>query len=111
VPTGTRVVHRPTGVFAESRSEVGSRRNFERALRLLRAKLHRIGLQQQQNPPSDELRFDERGDVLWSYKVRSYFLHPHPLVKDPRSGIQTRRVAEVLDGELGHLASRPGDRC
>lgn len=33
-------------------------------------------------------------------KIRTYTLHPSPLVKDHRTGVETRDVVGVLDGDL-----------
>jgi protein subunit release factor B len=91
-------VHRSTGAVADSRSERSQHRNWQTALRLLRAKLHRLA--NQRGEPREDRRFDKRGDVIWAYQARNYVLQPYTLVKDARTGEQTTQTHEVLDGEI-----------
>jgi peptide chain release factor 2 len=84
--------------MAEFRSERSQHRNQEIALRLLRVKLHRRA--NQHNDPPENHRFDDRGEILWTYQARNYVLQPYTLVKDVRTGEQTNQAADVLDGAI-----------
>lgn len=107
--SGVRLIHKPTGIVAECRSERSQRRNEEMAWNLLRAKLLR--LEEQKRRAEAETKYDEKGDVSWGYQIRSYVLHPYTLVKDHRTGVETSQVQRVLDGDLdefleAHLLKR-----
>jgi peptide chain release factor 2 len=88
----------PTSVSAESRSEKSQFKNWEIALRLLKARLHRLGEQKQW--PADLRPYNEKAKVSWAYQIRNYVLHPYTRVKDVRTDEQTREAASVLDGDL-----------
>jgi peptide chain release factor 2 len=96
--SGVRLIHKPTGIVAECRSERSQRRNEEMAWNLLRAKLLR--LEEQKRRAEIEKKYDEKGEVAWGYQIRNYVLHPYTLVKDNRTGVETSQVQRVLDGEL-----------
>lgn len=96
--SGVRLIHKPTGIVAECRSERSQRRNEEMAWNLLRAKLLR--LEEQKRRAEIEKKYDEKGEVAWGYQIRNYVLHPYTLVKDTRTGVETSQVQRVLDGEL-----------
>lgn len=96
--SGVRLIHKPTGIVAECRSERSQRRNEEMAWKLLRAKLLR--LEEQKRRAEIEKKYDEKGEVAWGYQIRNYVLQPYTLVKDNRTGVETSQVQRVLDGEL-----------
>jgi len=68
------------------------------ALSLLKAKLYRI--EEQKRRAEVEQLYDEKGEVGWGYKIRSYVMQPYTQVKDERTGVTTSQVHQVLDGEL-----------
>jgi len=96
--SGVRLIHRPTGIVAECRSERSQRRNDEMAWRMLRAKL--VRLEEQKRTAEIEKQYDEKGEVAWGYQIRNYVLQPYTLVKDARTGVETAQVQKVLDGEI-----------
>jgi len=93
-----RVTHLPTGLVAASQAERSQGTNKEKAMQLLFAKL-RQRLDQEHKDRVDELR-GETVPIEWGHQIRSYVLQPYKLIKDHRSGYETTRVEEVLEGEL-----------
>ncbi len=96
--SGVRLIHKPTGVVAECRSERSQHRNEEVAWKLLHAKLFRI--EEQKRRAEFEKQYDEKGEVAWGYQIRNYVLQPYTKVEDRRTGQETAQVQKVLDGEI-----------
>ncbi len=42
----------------------------------------------------------EKSDIGWGHQIRSYVLQPYQLVKDLRTGVESRTPQDVLDGDL-----------
>ena len=93
-----RLIHKPTGVVAESRSERSQHKNEDMCWQMLRAKLYRI--EEQKRKAEVEKVYDEKGEVAWGYQIRNYVMQPYTLVKDVRTAVETAQVNKVLDGEL-----------
>ena len=39
-------------------------------------------------------------EIGWGHQIRSYVLQPYQLVKDLRTGVESRTPSDVLDGDL-----------
>lgn len=96
--SGVRLIHKPSGVVAESRSERSQHKNEENCWRMLKAKLFR--LEEQKRRAEVEKKYDEKGEVSWGHQIRNYVLQPYTQAKDTRTGIETPQVHKVLDGEI-----------
>jgi peptide chain release factor 2 len=97
VETAVRVIHIPTGVAAASEEERSQVQNRERAVKLLKAKLVRL-MEEKQAGELSELKTKEKPE--WGSQIRSYVLHPYKMVKDHRTGAETSKVEEFLEGSL-----------
>jgi peptide chain release factor 2 len=98
VETGVRLIHKPTGVVAESRTERSQDRNEANCRKLLLAQLQAL---QDQQAEAELARYrDPTIEVSFGHQVRSHILAPYTLVKDHVSGVQTSAVGDVLDGDL-----------
>jgi peptide chain release factor 2 len=98
VATAVRLVHKPTGLVVECRTERYQEANRKKALQMLKAKLWEIEEQKQKQ----ELK-DIKGEYKvagWGTQIRSYVLHPYKLVKDNRTGVESTNPDSVLDGNL-----------
>jgi peptide chain release factor 2 len=96
--SGVRLIHKPTGIVAESRSERSQHKNEDMCWQMLRAKLYR--LEEQKRRAEVEQQYDAKGEVAWGYQIRNYVMQPYTLAKDARTGVETAQVQKVLDGEL-----------
>ena len=93
-----RITHIPTHTVVQCQNERSQLRNRERAMVMLRAKLHEIFLAQQQ-----EKKHGLRGeikDVSFGSQIRNYVFHPYSLAKDLRTGEETGNISAVMDGDL-----------
>ncbi len=96
--TAVRITHLPTGIKVVCQSERLQGMNRERAMKVLMAKLHQLKSQKTEK----ELK-KIKGDLVsasWGNQIRSYVLHPYRQVKDLRTGMVSRDVEAVLDGDL-----------
>ncbi len=96
--TSVRITHIPTGVVVKVENERSQAQNKEKALGMLRAKLHQL-LEASHKKEIDDLKGGKVA-IEWGSQVRSYVLHPYQMVKDHRTGTETSQVEKVLDGGL-----------
>lgn len=98
VATAVRLVHTPTGIVVECRTERYQEANRKKALQILKAKLWEIQEQKQK----DELNAikGEHKIAGWGNQIRSYVLHPYKLVKDNRTQHESTDPDSVLDGQI-----------
>jgi len=96
--SAVRIIHLPTGIIVQCRSERSQHNNRALALRMLKAKLVERELEAQREKLS-QLRGDQQ-EIAWGSQIRSYVFHPYNLVKDHRTSYETGNVHAVMDGEL-----------
>ena len=89
--SAVRAVHLPTGLIAVCDSDRSQHRNRRRALRVLAGRV--AAAQADPDPP-------RAGPAARGEQIRSYVLHPRPLVVDHRTGCRSRDPARVLAGNL-----------
>jgi peptide chain release factor 2 len=97
VETAVRLIHVPTGLTAASQEGRSQSQNRETAMNTLRAKLIKL-MEENQVEELDKLKVKVKPE--WGSQIRSYVLHPYKLVKDHRTGVETAKAEEVLDGDI-----------
>jgi len=97
--TAVRVVHLPTNISAHSDNQRSQAQNKEKALQILQGKLY-IWREAERKKREQGLYVSKTMDIEWGNQLRSYVLHPYKMVKDHRSGVETAKVDEVLDGDI-----------
>jgi peptide chain release factor 2 len=95
--TAVRVVHIPTGLSAASESERSQLQNKEKAIDILKGKLFKA-LEDQRVKKEKGMYISKTTQIEWGNQIRSYVLHPYKMVKDHRTGVETSKVDDVLDG-------------
>ena len=103
--TAVRVVHIPTNISAHVSSERSQQQNREKALEIVRGKLHKM---EEENRKKKEagMQISKTTEIEWGSQIRSYVLHPYKMVKDHRTDYEERDVDAVLDGNIDEFISR-----
>lgn len=96
--SAVRITYLPTGLQVACQNERSQLQNKESAMKLLKAKLHKIYLENLE-AKKDQLR-QKSVAVEWGSQSRSYVLHPYKLVKDHRTKMETSDAEGVLEGNL-----------
>ncbi|MFH1542143.1 MAG: peptide chain release factor 2 [bacterium] len=96
--SAVRLTHIPTGLVTQCQSERSQTQNKESAMKLLKAKLYEMMLQQKKEK-IDELR-GEKKKIEWGSQIRSYVFQPYTMVKDHRTKAENTNVQAVIDGDL-----------
>ena len=101
VESAVRICHKPTGIVVSCQEGRSQFKNKEKALTVLRAKLHQLA-EKQKVKTLKELK-GEKVKIEWGNQIRSYVLHPYKLVKNHLTGKKIGNVEEVLDGNLDKI--------
>ena len=96
--TAVRITHLPTGLVAASQNGRFQGANKEKAMKVLMAKVHRF--EKEKEEKEIKKMKGESVSIEWGSQARNYVLHPYKMVKDLRTGIETSRAEEVLEGDI-----------
>jgi len=101
--SAVRLTYLPTGLVVTCQDEKSQLQNKEKALRVLRARLHQERLQSQQQEMADSRR-SQIGSGDRAEKIRTYN-YKENRVTDHRIGLTIKRLPDVLDGDLGEFVA------
>ncbi|GAB76727.1 bacterial peptide chain release factor 1 (bRF-1) [Austwickia chelonae] len=96
--SAVRITHLPTGLVVSCQNEKSQLQNKESALRVLRARLHQMRVDEQEAQAADARRSQVR-TVDRSERIRTYNF-PENRIADHRTGFKAYNLDTVLDGEL-----------
>lgn len=96
--SAVRITHIPTGIVVQCQNERSQIQNRERAMQMLKAKLHEKE-EEERLEKMDGIR-GEKKEIAWGSQIRSYVFHPYNLVKDHRTSEETGNSSAVMDGEI-----------
>ena len=96
--SAVRITHLPTNIVVQCQSDRSQHKNRSNAMNMIRSRIYEAELQKRKE--SENLKNKEKKDIGWGNQIRSYVLHPYKLIKDLRSGYETSKVNEVLDGKI-----------
>lgn len=104
VETAVRIVHKPSGIVVTCQQERSQFQNRERAMKMLRAKLYEMKVQEQTASITEQRRsMVKSGDR--SDKIRTYNF-PQNRVTDHRIGLTLYNLSDIIDGDLDELIER-----
>ena len=95
--SAVRITHLPTGTVAQCQSDRSQHRNRSQAMKQLRAKLYE--LECLKRDAEKQIRESSKLDIGWGSQIRSYVLD-QSRIKDLRTGYESGKIREVLDGGL-----------
>jgi len=96
--SAVRITHLPTGIAVACQTERSQHQNRANCWDMLRARLYEIELKKKQDETGAFI--GEKSDIGWGHQIRSYVLQPYQLVKDLRTGVESRAPGDVLDGDI-----------
>jgi len=96
--SAVRITHLPTGVVVSCQNEKSQLQNKESALRVLRARLHQLAMEEAA-AASAEARKSQVRTVDRSERIRTYNF-PENRISDHRTGFKAYNLDTVLDGDL-----------
>lgn len=99
--SAVRLTHIPTGIVISCQDEKSQLMNKQKAMKLLRAKLYDLKLQEQNEKNSAE-RLSQVGTGDRSERIRTYN-YPQGRVTDHRINYTTHQITAINDGELDEL--------
>ena len=96
--SAVRLTHLPTGIVVFCQTERSQFQNRDNAMKMLKAKLVELKIQQHAEKISDIKGVQMKSE--WGSQIRSYVFMPYQLVKDTRTGFENGNINNVMDGDL-----------
>ncbi|BDG05910.1 peptide chain release factor 2 [Anaeromyxobacter oryzae] len=96
--SAVRMTHLPTGIVVAVQNERSQQKNRSVAWKILRSRLY--DFEERKRQAARDAVEAQKKDIDFGSQIRSYVLQPYRLVKDLRTGVETGKVDDVLDGDL-----------
>ena len=96
--SAVRLTHLPTGIVVFCQTERSQFQNRDNAMKMLKAKLVELKIQQNAEKISDIKGVQMK--IEWGSQIRSYVFMPYQLVKDTRTGYEASNIQAVMDGDI-----------
>jgi peptide chain release factor 1 len=101
--SAVRITHLPTNTVVSCQDEKSQIKNREKAMKVLRARLYEMALEEQQKAIASD-RKSQVGSGDRSEKIRTYNFQ-QGRVTDHRIGLTLHRLQEILDGSLDEIVN------
>ncbi len=99
--SAVRITHLPTNTVVSCQDEKSQIKNREKAMKVLRARLYEVALDEQQKAIASD-RKSQVGSGDRSEKIRTYNFQ-QARVSDHRIGLTLHRLQDILDGDLEEI--------
>ena len=86
--SAVRITHLPTGIAVACQTERSQHQNRANCWDMLKSKLYEIELEKKKAETGAFV--GEKSEIGWGHQIRSYVLQPYQLVKDLRTGVESR---------------------
>ncbi len=96
--SAVRMTHLPTGIVVAVQNERSQQKNRNVAWKILRSRLYE--LEEKKRAAARDAAEALKKDIDFGSQIRSYVLQPYRMVKDLRTGVETGKVDDVLDGDI-----------
>ena len=96
--SAVRLTHLPTGKVVQCQNQRSQHANKNQAMKILKSILHQLEMEKLDQEKQKRLSSKKANE--WGSQIRSYVLHPYQMVKDHRTGVQSPKPLDVLDGGL-----------
>jgi peptide chain release factor 2 len=96
--SAVRLTHLPSGIVVSVQNERSQQKNRNVAWKILRSRLY--DLEEKKRLAVKEAEEALKKDINFGSQIRSYVLAPYRLVKDLRTGTESGKVDDVLDGDI-----------
>lgn len=96
-----RILHKPTGIVVECQDERSQLKNREKAMKVLRSKIHKMEMEKQAAEISNA-RKSQIGSGDRSERIRTYN-YPQGRVSDHRISLTLHSIDSILNGRLDEL--------
>ncbi|WP_343155067.1 peptide chain release factor 2 [Buchnera aphidicola (Kurisakia onigurumii)] len=95
--SAVRITHIPTGIVTQSQNSRSQHKNKSQALEQIRYKINQIEIQNKKHEKKENEK--NKSEICWGNQIRSY-IFDNPRIKDLRTGVETRKIQEVLNGNI-----------
>jgi peptide chain release factor 2 len=96
--SAVRLTHLPTGIVVAMQNERSQQKNRGVAWKILRSRLYEH--EEKKRAAIRDAAEAQKKDIDFGSQIRSYVLQPYRMVKDLRTGVESGKVDDVLDGDI-----------
>ncbi|MCR3755186.1 MAG: peptide chain release factor RF2 [Candidatus Westeberhardia cardiocondylae] len=97
IESAVRITHLPTNIVTQCQNERSQHKNKNQAMKQLKAKLYKLEIEKK-NIEKKNIE-TTKSNIGWGRQIRSYILDDSR-IKDLRTGLETRNIQNILDGNL-----------
>jgi peptide chain release factor 1 len=96
-----RITHRPTGIVVTCQDQRSQYKNKDRAMSVLRARLHEMAVSSQESDVASARR-EQVGTGMRNERIRTYN-YPQGRVTDHRIGLTLYKIDDILNGDIDEI--------
>lgn len=104
VETGVRLLHIPSKIIVENTETRSQLQNKEKAIKILKLKLYQKKYLEYYAKKIDIEKNKKK--IEWGSQIRNYTMHPYKLIKDLRTGLETKNVNSFMNGEIHEFLTK-----